>query len=88
MPIKVKKLAKELGIDSDNLIEELRKLYLDVEDESSSVEDKIAALVRIKLGKTVKKEPKKVKKQKAKRADFSGDQMPRSIQDYYKKMNK
>lgn len=37
---------------------------------------------------TFKKGDKKVKKQKAKRADFNDNQMPRSIQDYYKKMNK
>ena len=61
MPVKVKKLSKELGIKSDELLEALRKLYVDVEDENSAVDEKIAALMRVKMGvgKAVAEEKKK-----------------------------
>ena len=68
--MKVKDLAKELGVPSEAVIEQLRKLYMDVEDEKSMIDDKILGLVRIKLGgsaipKKPKKEEKKPKKAKA-----------------------
>ncbi len=68
--MKVKDLAKELGVPSEAVIEQLRKLYMDVEDEKSIIDDKILGLVRIKLGgsaipKKPKKEEKKPKKAKA-----------------------
>ncbi|MBU0570975.1 MAG: translation initiation factor IF-2 [Candidatus Omnitrophica bacterium] len=71
MVVKVKKLSKELGIKSEELLEALRKLYVDVEDENSAVDEKIAALMKVKLGgrkpqkeekeKSVKKPTKKTK---------------------------
>ncbi|MDP8299061.1 MAG: translation initiation factor IF-2 [Candidatus Tantalella remota] len=68
--MKVKDLAKELGVPSEAVIEQLRKLYVDVEDEKSKIDDKILGLVRIKLRgsatpKKPKKEEKKPKKAKA-----------------------
>ncbi len=64
MAIKVRDLAKELGVPNEEVLEQLRKLYVDVEDEKSKVDDKIAGLVRIKLGgaAAVKKPAKKEKK--------------------------
>ncbi|MBF0215613.1 MAG: translation initiation factor IF-2 [Candidatus Omnitrophica bacterium] len=58
MSIKVKELASELGIKSEELMDFLKKLYLDIADENSPVEDKIAGLVRIKLGKGPEKKKK------------------------------
>ena len=67
MSIKVSGLAKELGVACEDVLEQLRKLYVDVEDESSNVDDKIAALIRIKLGvSSVAKKPAKPKKEKKK----------------------
>ncbi len=65
MAIKVRILAKELGISSNDLIEALKKLYVEVDDEGSSVNDKIAALMRVKMGvpKPVKEKVKKEKKE-------------------------
>ena len=60
--VKVKDLANELGVKSDEVLEQLRKLYVDVEDENSKVDDKIVGLVRIKLGISAKsKKPAKIK---------------------------
>jgi len=75
MSIKVSELAKELGVKNDDVLEQLRKLYVDVEDASSKIDDKIVGLVRIKLGisgvaKPAKKEKKPKKaasKEKAKK---------------------
>ncbi|MFA6636659.1 MAG: translation initiation factor IF-2 [Candidatus Omnitrophota bacterium] len=64
MSVTVKKLSEDLGVSSDVILEQLRKMYVDVEDESSSIDDKIVGLVRIKLGipEKVKKKPAKKKK--------------------------
>ena len=62
MALKVKDLAKELGVTSDAVIEQLRSLYVDVEDENSAVDPKIAGLIKIKLG-GFKPAPKKAKKE-------------------------
>jgi translation initiation factor IF-2 len=64
MSVTVKKLSEDLGVSSDAILEQLRKMYVDVEDESSSIDDKIVGLVRIKLGipEKVKKKPVKKKK--------------------------
>lgn len=59
MTIKVCNLAKELEIKSEIVLDQLKKLYVDVEDENSYIDDKIAALVHVKLG--VMDRPKKVK---------------------------
>ncbi|MFH1394688.1 MAG: translation initiation factor IF-2 [Candidatus Omnitrophota bacterium] len=70
MSINVRDLAKELGVSSDEVLEQLRKLYVDVEDQNSKVTDKIAGLIQIKLGGSIlakKKKPPKVKKEKKKR---------------------
>lgn len=71
MAIKVRDLAKELGVTSEEVLEQLQKLYVDVEDDKSKVDDKIVGLVRMKLGipepvkeKPVKKVPKKKPKAK------------------------
>ncbi len=57
MTVKVKDLAKELSVKSEDIIEQLQKLYVDVDDANSKVDDKIAGLIRIKLGGARKKEP-------------------------------
>jgi translation initiation factor IF-2 len=69
MPIKIRDLAKELEVADEKVMEALQKLFVDVEDESTLVDDKIAALMRVKLGggkpvvkKKAKKEPAKEKK--------------------------
>ncbi|MBU1083935.1 MAG: translation initiation factor IF-2 [Candidatus Omnitrophota bacterium] len=61
MSIKVRVLAKELGVPEETVIEQLNKLYVEAEDGNSALDDKIAGLIRIKLGGfvTVKKKPKK-----------------------------
>ncbi|MGD2278996.1 MAG: translation initiation factor IF-2 [Candidatus Omnitrophota bacterium] len=78
MPVKVSDLAKEVGLKPAELIEELAKLHVEVKDARSSINPKIAALVRHKLGvkkpaKPAKEEtkaketkPKKAKEAKAK----------------------
>ncbi len=65
MSIKVRDLAKELGVVSEELIEALNRLYVEVDDEKSSVDDKIADLMRVKLGmsKPAAKKTKKEEKQ-------------------------
>jgi len=50
--MKVRVLAKELGVPSEEVMEQLRKLYMEVDDENSEVDDKIVGLIRIKLGGT------------------------------------
>lgn len=67
MPIKVSELAKELEVATEVVLEQLKKLYVDAEDDSSKIDDKIASLVRIKLGGSgaVKKPAKKAAKAKA-----------------------
>ncbi|MFC1549164.1 translation initiation factor IF-2 N-terminal domain-containing protein, partial [Candidatus Omnitrophota bacterium] len=50
MPIKVSKLAKELGVPGESVLEQLQKLYVDAEGPNSEIDDKIAGLVRLKLG--------------------------------------
>lgn len=70
MSIKVADLAKELEISIDEILDQLRRLYVDVEDESSKVDDKIAALIRHKFGgATAAKTAKKVKKAEADAAE-------------------
>jgi len=64
MSIKVKKLAEELGVKTESVIEALQKLYVDVEDENSTLDDKIAALIQIKMGGKPKAKPAKEKKTK------------------------
>ncbi|MDD4956506.1 MAG: translation initiation factor IF-2 [Candidatus Omnitrophica bacterium] len=65
MGIKVSDLAKELGVKNDEVLDQLRRLYMDAEDGNSQIGDKIAALVRIKLGgSSVPEKPKKEKKPK------------------------
>jgi translation initiation factor IF-2 len=70
MSIKVSKLAKELGVSDDAILEQLRKFYVDADSPSSEVDDKIAGLVRLKLGlpEPAKKPAKKVAKKSAKAA--------------------
>jgi translation initiation factor IF-2 len=67
--MKVKELAKELGISKEEIIDQLRNLFVDAEDGDSQIDDKIAALIRVKLGKPKeeKKEPAKKKKAPLKR---------------------
>ena len=55
MTVKVKDLAKEVGLKGKDLIEALAKLHVEVKSINSSINPKIAALVRHKLG--VKKPP-------------------------------
>ena len=64
MPIKVRDLAKELEVTNEAVLEQLHKLYVDAEDKNSKVGDKIAGLVRIKLGGSIA--AKKVTKAKTK----------------------
>jgi hypothetical protein len=64
MSIKVKDLAKELEISIDEILDQLRRLYVEVEDESSSVDDKIAGLIRHKFGGVGSPKAKKAKKAK------------------------
>jgi len=69
MSIKVRDLAKELGILNEELIEALNRLYVEVDDERSSVDNKIADLMRVKLGVSkpaVKKTQKEEKQPKGK----------------------
>lgn len=69
MAIKVRDLAKELGVTAEEVLEQLNKLYVDAEDANSKVDDKIVGLIRIKLGipepakKPTKKEEAKAKKE-------------------------
>lgn len=71
MAIKVMDLAKELDISIDELLDQLRRLYVDVEDEKSNVDDKIAGLMRHKFGRvtTPAKAAKKAKKEEAEKAE-------------------
>ncbi|MDD5633903.1 MAG: translation initiation factor IF-2 [Candidatus Omnitrophica bacterium] len=64
MSIKVCVLAKELGVPSEEVLEQLRRLYIDVDDEKSTVDEKIASLIKIKLGgrSELEKPVKKAKK--------------------------
>ena len=67
MSIKVRNLAKELKVPEENVIEQLNKLYVEVENGNDVIDDKIAGLIRIKLGGAVtpkKKEKKKLVKPK------------------------
>jgi translation initiation factor IF-2 len=69
MAIKVVDLAKEIGVSADAVIEQLQKMYVDVEDGSSTIDDKIVGLVRIKLGVPEKSKAKPPKKPKKKLSD-------------------
>ena len=72
MSIKVKDLAKELGVPSEDVLTQLRKVYVDADDENSKIDEKIAGLIRIKLrssGVAVKFVEKDDKKPKTKKAD-------------------
>lgn len=63
MAFTVKELAKELKIPPEKIIAQLRDLYVDVDDENSVVDEKIAGLVKIKLGgPALAKEEEKKKK--------------------------
>ncbi len=78
MTKKVKDLSKELKIPSEQILEQLHNLYVEAEDEESVVDDKIAELIKMKLGPDVlaqeeaekekarKKEEEKKKAEKAK----------------------
>jgi len=69
MAVKISALSKELNVPSEQIIEQLRKMFLEIEDENSNVTEKIASLVRLKFG-GAKPEPKKkkvVKKKVAKK---------------------
>jgi translation initiation factor IF-2 len=68
MAIKVKKIADELGVSSEEVLEQLHKLYVDAEGPDSEVSDKIAGLMRLKLGKAKPAGPPKKKIVKAKAA--------------------
>ncbi|MFH1798550.1 MAG: translation initiation factor IF-2 [Candidatus Omnitrophota bacterium] len=69
MAVKICDLAKELGVKNEDILDQLRRLYVEAEDETSEIDNKIAGLVRIKLGgvKAVIK-PSKPKKEKPKKA--------------------
>jgi translation initiation factor IF-2 len=71
MSIKVSKLAKELGVTEEAVLEQLSKFYVDADSPSSEVDDKIAGLVRLKLGapEPAKKSAKKAVKKTAKKTD-------------------
>ncbi|MBF0493886.1 MAG: translation initiation factor IF-2 [Candidatus Omnitrophica bacterium] len=65
MSIKIGDLAKELNVKTDFLKETLQRLYVDVENDDTIVDEKIAALMRVKIGgvsNTQKKERKKAEK--------------------------
>ncbi|MBD3380253.1 MAG: translation initiation factor IF-2 [Candidatus Omnitrophica bacterium] len=64
MAITVNALAKELGVSADEVLEQLQKLYVEAEDGNSSVDEKIAGLLRIKLGGSAAAKPKKAAKKK------------------------
>ncbi len=66
MSIKVCELAKELGVTSEDVLDQLRRLYVEAEGPDSMIDDKISGLVRIKLvvSGTAKKPPKEEKKAK------------------------
>ncbi|MFH1847547.1 MAG: translation initiation factor IF-2 [Candidatus Omnitrophota bacterium] len=66
MAIKIRDLAKELEVSSEDILDQLRRLYVEAEGEESEIDEKIAGLIRIKLGKPskVKKKPEKKKKTK------------------------
>ena len=61
MSIKVCDLAKELGVTAEEILDQLCKLYVDAEDEKSKIDDKVAGLIRVKLGvaEPVAEKPKK-----------------------------
>ncbi|HPN73214.1 MAG TPA: translation initiation factor IF-2 N-terminal domain-containing protein, partial [Candidatus Omnitrophota bacterium] len=67
MSVTIKKLAEDLGVSPDAILEQLQKMYVEAEDETSLVDEKIVGLVRIKLGipEKVKKKPVKKKKKLA-----------------------
>lgn len=64
MAKRIKDLIKELGVSGDVIMEQLRKLYVDFEDENSKVDEKIIGLLRIKLGIPEEKKEKTPKKTK------------------------
>ena len=49
MAIKVSVLAKELGISSDDILEQLHKLYVDADDQDSKIDEKIAGLIQTQI---------------------------------------
>jgi hypothetical protein len=59
MTIKVSDLAKELEVSVDEILDQMRRLFVDAEDESSKVDEKIAALIRHKFGGAKPKKPRK-----------------------------
>lgn len=70
MSIKVIDLAKELEVSIDEILDQLRRLYVDVEDETSKVDEKVAGLIRHKFsGTTASKAAKKKKKADAEAAE-------------------
>lgn len=95
MSIKIKDLAKDIGVSADVIIEQLQKMYVDVDDDSGSIDDKLVGLVRMKLGvpekprtKTVKKPRKKLKdvklskkKEPAKKAKPEVPEKPEAVQE-------
>ena len=78
MSVTIKKFAKDLGVSSDSILEQLHKMYVDAEDETSLIDEKIVGLVRMKLGipETVKKKPVK-KKKKLSEAKPSEKKLPK-----------
>jgi len=62
MSVTIKKLSADLGVSPDAILEQLRKMYVDVDDEESTIDEKIVGLVRIKLGIPEKTKKKPVKK--------------------------
>ena len=64
MSVTVKKLAEDLGVATDAILEQLHKMYVDADDETSSIDEKIVGLIRMKLGIPDKVKKKPVKKKK------------------------
>jgi len=66
MSIKAKDLSAEIGVPVADILEQLQKLFVDVEDGGTVIDDTIADLVRVKLGGFAKQEEEKKKKAAAK----------------------
>ncbi len=64
--IKVKNLAEELEVSIEEVLEQLGRLYVDAEDGNSPIDEKIASLVRVKMGRHAAPPKSAVKEKKAK----------------------
>ncbi|KJJ84595.1 Translation initiation factor IF-2 [Candidatus Omnitrophus magneticus] len=85
MAVTIKELAGELGIKTDELMESLKKLYVEFDNEDSIVNDKISAFIRIKMGLSRPPKKKAVKKVSQEESDASSSEKEASSKKTSKK---